>query len=325
MPGLTVPALPKNRDEWLTALDALPSNASSSRIPSFFFAHGSPMLAFPDDEPTRFGDNTQEPALHMGPRGPLAAFLKDFGPALLKKYNPKAIVVFSAHWETRGETLVTDYGDRNPLFYDYYGFPKSLYELAFNSRGDKALANHIVDLLKHAGLLARLTTTLEPRGQDGLGRSAAGFDHGIFVPFRLMFGEELRDIPIVQISIDGSLSPEKNWQLGKAVAQLREEGVLVLSGGLTMHNLRDFSSFAPSTAGPGHKSFSDAVTSAISISDPKARKEALVALPKHQAFRAAHPREEHFVPIYVAAGAGEEGDVRVLSAVYGQHTVAFGL
>lgn len=153
-----------------------------------------------------------------------------------------------------------------------------------------------------------------------------------------------------------------------------------------MHNLRDFSSFAPSTASPGHKSFSDAVTSAISISDvrililfspspfgspydipcgsdfeahhhfalmwrhpydvifsvwrkplfiwivklymskqPKARKEALVALPKHQAFRAAHPREEHFVPIYVAAGAGEEGDVRVLSAVYGQHTVAFGL
>lgn len=102
MPGLITPVLPKTRDEWLTALDALPSNASSSRIPSFFFAHGSPMLAYPDDETSRFGDDTMS---HMGPRGPLATFLKDFGPALLKKYNPKAIVVFSAHWETLGETL----------------------------------------------------------------------------------------------------------------------------------------------------------------------------------------------------------------------------
>lgn len=75
------------------------------------------MLAFPDDEPTRFGDNTQEPALHMGPRGPLAAFLKDFGPALLKKYNPKAIVVFSAHWETRGETLGEIHSSYNPYKY----------------------------------------------------------------------------------------------------------------------------------------------------------------------------------------------------------------
>lgn len=148
----------------------------------------------------------------------------------------------------RAEFAVTDYGDNNPLYYDYYGFAPSFYELAFRSKGDKALASHIVDTLQQvhtsrfihtgsyltplvficprscalkAGLPARLTTTLEPRGQDGLGRSVAGLDHGVFVPFRLMFGEELRDIPIIQVSMDGSLKPEKNWELGKAVTQLR--------------------------------------------------------------------------------------------------------
>lgn len=107
MPALAAAALPKNRDEWLSALDALPSNESSSRIPSFFFAHGSPLLAFPDNGNTRFGGVNDEPMAHVGPKGPMATFLKDFGPALLKKYNPKAIVVFSAHWETLGETLGT--------------------------------------------------------------------------------------------------------------------------------------------------------------------------------------------------------------------------
>ena len=105
MPGLTAPALPKNRDEWLLALETLPSNESSSRIPSFFFAHGSPMLVLPDNGNTRTGGGNDGPMAHMGPRGPLATFLKDFGPALLRKYKPKAIVVFSAHWETIGETL----------------------------------------------------------------------------------------------------------------------------------------------------------------------------------------------------------------------------
>ena len=105
----------------------------------------------------------------MGPTGPLAAFLEDFGPALLKKYKPKGIVVFSAHWESSGERLgmssmsprsplielclttahpVTDYGDENPLLYDYYGFQPALYQLKFKSRGDSALSQRVVHLYK---------------------------------------------------------------------------------------------------------------------------------------------------------------------------------
>jgi aromatic ring-opening dioxygenase catalytic subunit (LigB family) len=100
-----------------------------------------------------------------------------------------------------------------------------------------------------------------------------------------MFGEDFRSVPIVQASIDGSLSPERNWSLGKAVTKLRcvyqrdtllrtllipccrEEGILVLTGGLTVHNLQDRSSFTPETANPLTREFNDAVFSAISLSD----------------------------------------------------------
>ncbi|KAF7975279.1 hypothetical protein HWV62_10030 [Athelia sp. TMB] len=317
------PTLPKTREEWLKALEALPSTPNN--IPSFFFGHGSPMLAFPETNTFNRAPGVMDA---MGPKGPLAAFLGDFGPALLKKYQPKGIVVFSAHWETAGERLVTDYGDENPLLMDYYGFQKELYELKFKSHGDTALSERIVAAYKEANLKARKTLKSENRGEDGRGFSGPGLDHGVFVPFRIMFGHEFLDVPIVQVSIDASLSPEKNWQAGKAVSKLREEGYLILSGGLTIHNLRDFSSFAEATAGPIYKEFNQAILDALSTPDPETRKAAMIALTKHRGFRSAHPREDHFVPLYVAAGAGDTeggGRASVLNAMYGAQTVAFGL
>ncbi|EPT05935.1 Extradiol ring-cleavage dioxygenase class III enzyme subunit B [Fomitopsis schrenkii] len=315
----TASSLPKTQSEWRKALDALPSTPDN--IPAFFFGHGSPMLAFPEAE-VRRGDPVME---HMGPKGPLATFLKDFGPALLKKYQPKGIVVFSAHWETAGERVVTDYGDLNPLLYDYYGFQPAMYKLKFGSRGDHALSERVVQLYKEAGQLGRTTSKLEARGEDGRGFSGPGLDHGVFVPFRLMFGEDFLDVPVVQVSIDSSLSPEKNWAVGKAVEALRREGILVLSGGLVVHNLRDFSSFSDKTAGGVVKEFDRAILDAVTAPEATGRKEAMVRLPQHPGFRAAHPRAEHFVPLYVAAGAGGEGNARVLAAIYGAPTIAFGL
>lgn len=91
--------LPKTRAEWQKALEVLP--ATPKNIPAFFFAHGSPMLAIPQAHP----DRSQEVMHALGPKGPLASFLADFGPILIKKYQPKGIVVFSAHWETDEERL----------------------------------------------------------------------------------------------------------------------------------------------------------------------------------------------------------------------------
>ncbi|KAJ6547114.1 Extradiol ring-cleavage dioxygenase class III enzyme subunit B [Mycena capillaripes] len=304
---------------WRKNLDELP--ATPEKIPSFFFGHGSPMLAHLPNT-ARFGGSV---AAWGGPKGPLAAFLKDFGPALLKKYQPKGIVVFSAHWETNNERLVTDYGDENPLLMDYYGFGQEFYELKFKSRGDSVLAKRVVELYKEAGQRARLSPKTETRGSDGRGYEGPGLDHGVFVPFRIMFGEEFTDIPIVEVSIDSSLSPETNWALGKAVTKLREEGILVLSGGLLIHNLRDFDSFSPQSAKPAQKEFDKAILASVSIADETERKKAMVDLTKHHGFRAAHPREEHFIPLYVAAGAGEGGDVKVIADMYGCETFAFGL
>jgi len=313
---MTTASAPKNREGWLQALDSLP--AAPARIPAFFFAHGSPFLAFPESE-TKDGF-----AYAMGPNGPLGSFLKDFGPALLKKFNPKGIAVFSAHWETTETRVVTDYGDENPLLYDYYGFSPELYQLKFKSRGDPDLSRRIVQLYEEAGYKAQTTSKLEPRGSDGRGFQGPGLDHGVFVPFRLMFGLET-DIPIVEISIDSSLDPEKNWAIGRAVKALRDEGILVLSGGLTLHNLRDFSSFSEDSAGRLYLEFDKAVVDSIKIEEPQGRKDAMKNLTQHRGFKAAHPRADHFVPLYVAAGAGEGGEVKLIAALHGALTVAFGL
>ncbi|KAF7338653.1 4,5-DOPA dioxygenase extradiol-like protein [Mycena venus] len=308
------------QEKWRKNLDELPS--TPEKIPVFFFGHGSPIL---ETNSNNRGPGFDAVLAWGGPKGPLATFLKDFGPALLKKYQPKGIVVFSAHWETQTERLVTDYGDDNPLLMDYYGFDPEFYQLKFKSKGDSTLAKRVVELYKEAGQRARLTPKTENRGSDGRGFAGPGLDHGVFIPFRKMFGEEFTDIPIVQVSIDSSLSPEKNWALGKAVTKLREENILVLSGGLIIHNLRDFQSFAPQSAKPLHKEFDKAIIDAVSVADATERKKAMVNLTKHPGFRAAHPREDHFVPLYVAAGAGEEGDSKVIADIYGSETVAFGL
>ncbi|KAK2467059.1 hypothetical protein APHAL10511_001317 [Amanita phalloides] len=296
---------------WRKALDELP--ATPNNIPAFFFSHGSPRLLFG-------GAND-----YMGPNGPLATFLADFGPALLQKYKPKGIVVFSAHWETEGERLVSDYGDENPLLMDYYNFPSELYEVQFKSRGDAELSRRVVELFNSAGERARTTPITEARGVDGRGFKGPGLDHGVFVPFRLMFGAEFSEIPIVQVSIDSSMSPERNWAVGKAVAPLREEGILILAGGLTFHNLQDRAGFTASTAKAIYREFDEAIVGAIGIWDAEERKRAMMRLTEHKGFRAAHPREDHFVPLYVAGGAGEAGGAGVVSGVYGTATVGFGL
>ncbi len=307
-----------NQSEWKAALDSLPSTPDN--IPAFFYAHGSPSLAYPEHLSRGGGIGDWQ-----GPKGPLANFLKDFGPVLLQKYKPRGIVVFSAHWETLGERLgtypaiiyrtcphaylVTDYGSENPLLMDYFGFPAELYKLKFRSKGDSGISQRIVQLYKEvwttvyqisrldivqANYLVRTTTKLESRGDDGRGFEGPGLDHGVFVPFIYMFGEEFMDTPIVQVSIDSSMSPEANWKLGKTVAALRldtcissrfnsithlsprEEGILVLSGGLPIHNLRDFSSFDPNSAKPIVKDFDKAILDAVT--KPEVRRRSLTVL-----------------------------------------------
>jgi len=234
------------------------------------------------------------------------------------------LVSCSQYALTSGDMVVTDYGDENPLYYDYYGFPKEFFELKFKSRGDSNLANHIVGLYNKAGLAARITLASEPRGVDGLGNRSSGFDHGVFIPFRHMFGLET-DIPIVQVSIDSSFDPEEEWKTGRVLDELRSEGILLLCGGLTIHNLRDRACFHETRSADIYKQFDNAVTQAVQVRDPQERKKVMFNLKNHNGFRTSHPTAEHFVPIYVAGGAGGDGNTKVLAAIHGALTVAFGL
>jgi hypothetical protein len=101
-----------------------------------------------------------------------------------------------------------------------YRISSLLSSFPFSFRSD-TLSETTVRVSRQAGVRARLTTRDEARGEDGRGFAGPGLDHGVFIPFRLMFGEELGSVPIVQASIDGSLSPESNWNLGKAITKLR--------------------------------------------------------------------------------------------------------
>jgi len=242
--------------------------------------------------------------------------------------------VFSANWETEGTRLVTDYGDENPLLMDYYNFAPELYNVKFQSRGDSTLTQKVVSAFETAGFHARATPKTESRGRDGRGFEGPGLDHGVFVPFIRMFGEKMPDeIPLVEVSLDNSLSPQQHWEIGSAIKELRKQGYLIISGGLPIHSFNNnMRGLIPELAGSLLHDFHNAVTEAVRIKDPATRREALQALTRHSGFRAAHPREEHFIPLYVAAGAGDaltgeekNGETIVLADIYGMSTFAFGV
>ena len=141
------------------------------------------------------------------PNGPHSKFLQDFGPYLLKKYNPKAVVVFSAHWETSNQIEVMN-NDVNKLYYDYYGFPKKMYEITWNSKGSSEVASKVANLLNNHKIPAKTIS------------NARGLDHGVFVPFKLMFPDPF-EIPLVEVSIDAKLDPQHHIEIGKAIQSLR--------------------------------------------------------------------------------------------------------
>ncbi|UJR19428.1 hypothetical protein I4U23_022558 [Adineta vaga] len=154
--------------------------------------------------------------------------------------------------------------------------------------------------------------------------SERGLDHGVFVPFIHMFPEQPFPLPIIEVSMDSSLDPDREIALGKAVESLRDEGILILSGGLSIHNLRDFKQFSPDSASAQVKDFERTVIKAAEASQNQ-RLDALKQVVRHPGFRLAHPREDHFVPIYIAAGAGSHGDTKVLCDLHGAVTIAFGV
>ena len=175
------------------------------------------------------------------------------------------------------------------MVYDYGGFPAHTYEVVYPAPGDPGLAERGVALIRAAGL---------PAARDAV----RGYDHGAFCTLAPMYPQA--DMPVVQLSLKQGLDPAEHLALGRALAPLRDEGVLILGSGFSFHNLRLYglSGREPSAA------FDAWLQSALP--SPAGRDERLQAWAQAPAARIAHPREEHLLPLMVAAGAAEGDSAR---------------
>lgn len=196
--------------------------------------------------------------------------------------RPRAILLVSGHWETPELAINTGYG--HPLDFDYYGFPPHTYELDWPSRGDPAVAQRVSEVLADAGI-----------AHHG---EARGWDHGVFIPMMVAVPEA--DIPLVQLSLRADLDPAAHIAIGRALAPLRAEGVLIVGSGMSFHNLR---ARGPQ-ATPIAEAWDAVLSAAVTDPDPIARAARIAAWDTLPHARFAHPEAEHLLPLMVALGAG---------------------
>lgn len=203
--------------------------------------------------------------------------------------RPKAIIVISAHWETSVPTVTA--GAYPAMVYDYSGFPDEAYRLRYPAPGDPDLAVRIKAALNGAGLSLAMDTD-------------RGFDHGLFVPLMLMYPEA--DIPCVQLSLVRGLDPGLHLRIGRALASLCGEDILVLGSGFSFHNMQEF--FRSPASGSQGDTRNEAFQSWLAETcggaglDPLERLERLATWATAPHARYCHPREEHLLPLHICAG-----------------------
>lgn len=197
--------------------------------------------------------------------------------------TPKAILMISGHWEDDSFAVMSS--PTPGMVYDYGGFPPETYQIKYPAPGAPEFARRTADLIAGAGL----PTRLDPD---------QGFDHGTFVPAFVMYPQA--DVPLYQVSLQRGYDPARHFALGRALAPLRDEGVLIVGSGLSYHNLRLF--------GPGAKEPSaafDGWLDKVLALDPARRTEALLRWEEAPYARVCHKEEDHLVPLFAALGAAE--------------------
>lgn len=248
-------------------------------LPSLFISHGAP------DLPRRSG-STQ-------------VFLRSLLQTVPK---PGAILVVSAHWLTAHPTVST--AAQPSTIYDFGGFPRQLYELTYPAPGSPELAERVVTMLHEAGFEAR---THQNRG----------FDHGVWTP--LILADPEGTIPVVPLSLQPHETPLHHYQLGKALAPLRDEGVLIVASGAATHNLGYFDGDYNAAPPDWAVAFDAWLAKAILDRDIAALLDYRQRAP-HAAQN--HPTEEHLLPLFVALGAGGSGQQIHSGFTYGAFSMA---
>ncbi len=237
---------------------------SSHKAPVLFISHGAPTFA-----------------IEPGKLGPLLNALGQRLPSV------RAILVVSPHWQTSGVSVMATMAPET--IHDFGGFPPALYQLQYPVKGAPEIAREVRTLLSEAGW----TVTLDER---------RGLDHGAWVPLMHLLPDG--DVPVFQVSMPQDLNAATAYQLGQALASVREHGVMILASGSMTHNLYEFRKLnsAPEQYA---EEFTQWVRQTVQHSDA----ESLVAyrrLAPHA--ERAHPTDEHFLPLLVAMGATAPGE-----------------
>ncbi|OUS17086.1 dioxygenase [Gammaproteobacteria bacterium 50_400_T64] len=242
----------------------------SQLFPTLYIPHGG--------GPCFFMDWTMGPANTWDK---MASWLRELGNSIGAR--PRQIVVCSAHWE--GEQILINANPKPELVFDYYNFPPHTYELEYPAPGSPKLAKDIHHLLKGADISAALDAD-------------HGFDHGVFIPFKLIYPDA--HIPIVQISLRSDLNPAHHIAVGRALSPLRQQGTLIVGSGMSYHNMQAL--MTPGNDKLDARQFDDWLRSACENTASE-REQLLCDWQSAPAARQAHPREEHLLPLMVVAGA----------------------
>lgn len=259
-------------------MSALSQCPSVSKFPCVFFNHGGGPLPL------------------LGRQPSVADVISQYPKSLSAK--PSAILVVTAHWI---EDIVSiSSGDRHDLLFDYGGYPPETYRYTYDAPGSPDLANKIQGLLMGADIKAKTN-------------SNRGWDHGVFVPLKLMYPDA--SIPVVSMSLHSSLDPDVHLRIGEALAPLREEGVLIVGSGASCHNFEYFFARNEKVRGEGiaHSKAWDQYL-IETLANPEINKEPMTAEERRARLiewfrgpssRACHPQggEEHLIPLHVIAGA----------------------
>ena len=240
----------------------------TGRLPTYFISHGGgPWPWIP-----------QMRAMFANLEASLKAMVADL------PQPPRAILMISGHWESDDAAVMAS--ARPPMVYDYHGFPPETYQIVYPAPGAPDVAARALELLTGAGIAAHLDMS-------------QGFDHGTFAPMAVMYPNA--DIPLFQISLLKSYDPAAHLAMGRALAPLRDEGVMIIGSGLSYHNLRMF--------GPAAKDPSEAFDAWLgeALAKPPAQRiQAMIDWEQAPYARICHREEDHLVPLFVALGAAED-------------------
>jgi Uncharacterized conserved protein len=248
-------------------------------ISSIFVCHGGPTLVVEKNEYTDF--------------------LKDLG----KKLTPKAVVIFTAHWESE-ITTISSMDDTYDMIYDFSGFPKELYSIEYPAKGSAEIASKLEAMLGNNGIKSRLNEN-------------RGLDHGAWDVLYLMYPNA--NIPVVQVSVNPFLSMEKQYEIGRAIRDLGKEDILVIGSGSTVHNLATVN-WNADRAEEWAVEFDNWLIEKVENNDMEALFNYRQLAPHA---KLAVPREEHIVPMFIAMGSGNKNKPKHLHQSYAYGTLSY--